>query len=243
MKIDVAVVEQPTVVQALAKVMAAVQSVGKGSMNTQQGYRFRGIDAVVNAVGPAFREHGVICLPTVEDVSYATVEVGTKRTQMRECTVRVRYVFHGPAGDSIECVTVGEAMDSGDKSTPKAMSVAYRVALLQALCIPTDEPDTDSQTYERAAVREEPVWDPHEQEVYRNQWQAEIEDAKTVAELDDVSRRVAAARKPDAEYRISPATWDHLKIAGGKRRGELNGAGVKLPEGVSANATADILPL
>lgn len=215
--------DAPTVVQALAKVMAAVQSVGKGSMNTQQGYRFRGIDAVVNAVGPAFREHGVICLPTVEDVSYATVEVGKQRTQMRECTVRVRYVFHGPAGDSIECVTVGEAMDSGDKSTPKAMSVAYRVALLQALCIPTDEQDADSHTYERAAPRQEPVWDPVEQDVYRTQWQAEIEDVKTVAELDDVSKRVSAARKPDAEERISPATWDHLKVAGAAKRAELNG--------------------
>lgn len=141
---------KPTVVEALSKVMAVVQAVGKDSTNKQQNYRFRGIDAVVNAVGPAFRQHGVICLPHVEHVEYAVVEVGQNRTRMRECTVRVRYVFHGPAGDSLECVAVGEAMDSGDKATPKAMSVAYRVALLQALCIPTDEPDADSQTYERA---------------------------------------------------------------------------------------------
>ena len=42
-------------------------------------------------------------------------------------------------------------MDVGDKGTPKAMSVAYRIVLLQMLCIPTDEPDPDSQSYERAA--------------------------------------------------------------------------------------------
>lgn len=217
--------EKPSVVEALAKVMADVQAVGKGSTNTQQGYRFRGIDAVVNAVGPAFRTHGVICLPSVENVSYAVVEVGKQRTLMRECTVRVRYVFHGPAGDSIECVTVGEAMDSGDKSTPKAMSVAYRVALLQALCIPTDEADADSTGYERApAAPPQPDWDPIYQETLRTAWQAEIEDVKTVPELDEVSRRVAAARKPEAgEDRISPSTWDHLKIAGAKRRAELNG--------------------
>ncbi|HEX5997341.1 MAG TPA: ERF family protein [Jiangellales bacterium] len=143
--------EPAKIATLLARVMADVQAVRKDDRNAAQGYNFRGIDAVVNAVGPAFRAHGVICLPTVEDVSYAVVEVGQRRTPMRECTVRVRYTFHGPAGDSLECVAIGEAMDSGDKATPKAMSVAHRVALLQALCIPTDEPDADSQSYERAS--------------------------------------------------------------------------------------------
>src|SRR5690606_12630448 len=91
---------KPTVVEALSRVMAAVQAVRKGDRNQQQGYSFRGIDAVVNAVGPALREHGVIVVPHVEDAQYSTVEVGARRTPMRECTVRVRYVFHGPAGDT-----------------------------------------------------------------------------------------------------------------------------------------------
>lgn len=143
--------EKPrTIVEALAAVMGEVQAVRKGDRNQQQGYSFRGVDAVVNAVGPALRKHGVVVVPLVEQVDYATVEVGQKRTPMRECTVRVRYVFHGPAGDTIECVSAGEAMDSGDKSTPKAMSVSYRVALLQALCIPTDEPEVDADAYQRA---------------------------------------------------------------------------------------------
>jgi hypothetical protein len=43
-------------------------------------------------------------------------------------------------------------MDSGDKAVPKAMSVAFRTALLQALALPTDEPDPDASTYERAAA-------------------------------------------------------------------------------------------
>jgi hypothetical protein len=140
---------------ALNRVMADVQGVGKDGRNTQQGYSFRGIDAVVNAVGPALRTHGVIVVPVAEDVQYATVEVGQKRTPMRECTVRVRYTFYGPDGSSIECVAFGEAMDSGDKATPKAMSVAFRVALLQALCIPTDDPDADLQAYERAPRQRE----------------------------------------------------------------------------------------
>lgn len=213
--------DKPSIVAALSAVMGEVQSVGKGSTNTQQGYRFRGIDAVVNAVGPAMRKHGVVCVPLVEDVSYNVVEVGRQRTQMRECTVRVRYVFHGPAGDSIECVAVGEAMDSGDKATPKAMSVAYRVALLQALCIPTDEPDADSQTYERSERFQQPVWDPIEQDVLRGGYEDEIEHAKTKDELAEIAGRISSAKKGGT---ISPATSDRLLKAWSARRGELNGA-------------------
>ena len=65
-------------------------------------------------------------------------------------TVKVRYTVYGPAGDTLVGVTAGESMDSGDKGTAKAMSVAFRVFLLQSLCLPTDEPDPDSEVYERS---------------------------------------------------------------------------------------------
>lgn len=150
--------EQPTVVQALASVMAEVQSVGKDGKNTQQGYNFRGIDGVVNAVGPALRKHGVVIIPTLLESNYRDIEVGKNRTLMREVTVTVRYTIHGPAGDTLEGTVVGESMDSGDKGTAKAFSVAYRTFLLQALTIPTHQPDPDEQTYERSeAIYEDPA--------------------------------------------------------------------------------------
>lgn len=142
-----------TVHEALVEVMRSVSHVAKRDQNTQQGFNFRGIDAVVNAVGPALREHGVIVLPLVEDVTTSTVEVGRNRTPMGHVAVRVRYRFVGPDGSQLDCVSVGEAMDSGDKATPKAMSVAFRTALLQALALPTDEPDPDSQVYERSPAK------------------------------------------------------------------------------------------
>ena len=141
--------EKPTIHEALSSVMGDVQSVRKGDRNTEQGYNFRGIDSVVNAVGPALRAHRVVILPRVLKVQYRDV-LTNRGKPSRECTVKVRYRFTGPAGDHLDVVTVGEAMDFGDKGTPKAMSVALRVALLQALCIPTDEPDADHATYERA---------------------------------------------------------------------------------------------
>jgi hypothetical protein len=147
--------EQPTVVQALTAVMAEVQAVGKGQRNTEQGYNFRGVDAVVNAVGPVLRKHGVVVLPMLEEANHRDV-LTSRDKKSRESTVKVRYRFYGPAGDSIDAVVPGEAMDFGDKGVAKAMSVAYRIVLLQALCIPTDEPDPDAQVYERAGSEGSP---------------------------------------------------------------------------------------
>lgn len=142
---------------ALAAVMADVGAVAKSDRNQVQGFNFRGIDAVINAVGPAFRSRGVIALPLVEDAHYEQIEVGKNRSLMRQCTLTVRWRFVGPAGDHLDAVVVAEAMDSGDKATSKAHSVAYRTALLQVLCIPTDEPDPDATTYERAPAPAPPM--------------------------------------------------------------------------------------
>lgn len=139
-----------TVVQALSAVMGDVQAVGKDSYNQAQRFNFRGIDAVVNAVGPALRRHGVLVMPSLLDMTLREITTA-KGSQMQEATVRVRYTFYGPAGDCLECDAPGSAFDSGDKAIPKAMSVAFRVALLQALCIPTDEPDVDSESHERGS--------------------------------------------------------------------------------------------
>jgi len=145
---------QPTVVEALALVMDEVQAVGKERRNTQQNYNFRGIDAVVNAVGPAFRKHGVVCVPV--SVDHQSEHYTTKNgTQMRGVTLLVGFRFYGPRGDYIEAMASGESSDSGDKATPKAHSVAYRTMLLQSLCIPTDEPDPDQESHERAPARQE----------------------------------------------------------------------------------------
>ncbi len=148
--------EKPTVHEALTAVMEDVQAVRKGDVNRQQGYSFRGIDAVVNAVGPALRKHGVIVVPVAEDLKSDTY-TSKAGAMMRNVTVRVRWVFYGPAGDSIEAVSFGEAADAGDKAVAKAHSVAYRVVLLQALCIPTDEPDPDSSAHERAVPQSHPA--------------------------------------------------------------------------------------
>lgn len=139
-----------TVYEAFSAVMGDVQGIRKGERNSQQGFNFRGIDAVLNAVGPALREHQVTIVPTAEHIEverYATAKGG----QMQGVIVRMKYTVRGPAGDTFEGSAFGQAADAGDKAVSKAQSVAYRTFLLQALTVPTDEPDPDYDVHERAA--------------------------------------------------------------------------------------------
>lgn len=207
---------KPTVVEALSAVMHDVQAVGKAQRNLQQGYVFRGIDAVVNAVGPAFRQHGIVAVPHQSEARYRDVLTNTGKPS-RECTVQVTYRFYGPAGDFIECSVPGESMDFGDKGAPKAMSVAYRIALLQALCIPTDEPEPDAQSYERGTV---PGWDP-ETQVLIDAFMDEIRMAKTAEDIAVVGKSVTAAK---TKGELPKAAYDRLAQAAATRKAELNGA-------------------
>lgn len=139
---------RPTIVEAMNAVMREIKGVSKRGRNTQQNYDFRGIDAVLNAAGPAFRDHGIVPTPILEHVEYRDVKTVTGKAA-REVTVRVRYQFRGPRNDYLEAVVPGESMSSGDTGTAKAMSVAYRIALIQVLALPTTETDPDARSYER----------------------------------------------------------------------------------------------
>ena len=139
-----------TIMQRMLAVMQDVGAVRKGEKNAAQGFNFRGIDSVVNAVAPALKKNGVLVVPVLQTVEYAQVEVGKNRTPMLQCRVIVQYVFAAEDGTTLAATVAAEALDSGDKATAKAMSVAFRTALLQALCLPTDEPDPDHDIYERA---------------------------------------------------------------------------------------------
>jgi len=139
------------IAQALSEIMKAVGGIAKKDRNQAQGFNFRGIDSVVNAVSPALQKFGVVVVPSVEEYDYQTVEIGKNRTAMGHVRVKVTYTFIGANGDTIKATVVGEAMDSGDKATAKAMSVAFRTALLQSLSLPTDEVDPDATSYERSS--------------------------------------------------------------------------------------------
>lgn len=142
-------VTPPTLVERLIAVKRDIGAVAKGERNSAQNFNFRGIDAVLNAVAGPFMKHGIMSYPSkVISVKRGTATTNSSRT-MNTVEVVMQYAFTD-GNDTLYFEAPGESFDSGDKATPKAMSVAYRTALLQALTLPTDEPDPDSESYEAA---------------------------------------------------------------------------------------------
>jgi hypothetical protein len=139
------------VYQAINKVQAdiAKEGIGKDRKNEQQGYKFRGIDDVYNALAPMLARHGLCILPRV--TSREVVErTNAKGTALFYVTVGAEFDFVcAEDGSKHTVVTYGEAMDSGDKATNKAMSAAYKYACMQAFSIPTEgDNDADATTHE-----------------------------------------------------------------------------------------------
>lgn len=136
--------------EAITEVMGDVRAVGKDSVNQQQRFNFRGVDATVNALSPAMRKHGVTVRPSaILHQEYERFESKSK-AQGIACRMVVEFTFTGPEGDSVTSVVAAEANDYGDKATPKCMSVAFRTCLLQTFALPTQETDPDAETYDRA---------------------------------------------------------------------------------------------
>jgi hypothetical protein len=142
------------VYQAINAVAAALskEGIAKDRNNQAQGFKFRGIDDVLNALSPLLARHGLCILPRC--VERVCVErTNTKGTALFYVTVRAEFDFVSSEDGSKHTVAMyGEAMDSGDKATNKAMSAAYKYAAIQAFSIPTEgDNDADATTHEVAA--------------------------------------------------------------------------------------------
>ena len=132
--------------EAISKCMEEIGAVGKDAVNKQQGFKYRGIDAVMNAINPALVKNHVFIVPEVLE-QQRQERTTNKGTVLIYSICRIRYTFFAEDGSSIEAVTVGEGMDSGDKATNKAMAIAFKYACFQVFCIPTEEmkdPDADT---------------------------------------------------------------------------------------------------
>ena len=143
--------------KALAAVNKSIKAIGKDRTNQQQGFKFRGIDDVMNELHSLFAANEVIILQTINsiDVTERTNQRGTVIFSVR---INITYHFTHSDGSMADVTVTGEAMDSGDKATTKALSIALKYALLQMFLIPTeDEKDPDAQTHEVKAQLPKPV--------------------------------------------------------------------------------------
>lgn len=146
--------ETPKVYAAIAKVMADIgrDGITKSRKNTQQGYNFRGIDDVFNALSTPLSRAGLVILPRVlkREVTEKTTKSGGALFYV---VLDVEFDFVAAEdGSKHTAAVVGEAMDSADKATNKAMSAAYKYVCMQTFCIPTEgDNDADGTTHEVAA--------------------------------------------------------------------------------------------
>lgn len=129
---------------ALAKVMSQVGAVTKARRNESQKYQFRGIDDVVAHVQQVMADNGVVCIPRVIERERELLD-SKSGGKMASVRLLVEHTFFAKDGSSVVCTTLGEAMDSGDKASNKAMSAALKYCLTEALLIPTYEVDRDTE--------------------------------------------------------------------------------------------------
>lgn len=160
---DILDLKPPHVYAAIAEVMGELAKVGigKNNKNTQQNYKFRGIDDVYNALAPLLSKAKLLVLPRV--LNRTVTERETKNGGVLFYVVLdVEFDFVSATDGSKHTVRmIGEAMDSGDKASNKAMSAAYKYACMEAFCIPTEgDNDADGTTHEVTSKPGVTVVDP-----------------------------------------------------------------------------------
>lgn len=120
----------------------AEKGIAKNNRNEQQGFAFRGIDDVLNRMSKELVDANLVIIPRVisRDVSE---RVNSRGNPLFYVVLTVEYTITSSLdGSSVQCVVVGEAMDSGDKATNKALSIAYKYMAFQLFSIPiADDPD------------------------------------------------------------------------------------------------------
>ena len=150
----------PAVYSAINAVTSELSKTGisKNNKNTQQGYKFRGIDDVLNALSSLLSEKKLSVLPRV--LSRSVTERETRNGgALFYVVLDVEYDLVSSVDGSKHTIRVcGEAMDSGDKATNKALSAAYKYACIQTFCIPTEgDNDADATTHDVKHTKADPL--------------------------------------------------------------------------------------
>lgn len=158
----------PYVYQAIANVTGDLAKVGisKDSTNSAQGFKFRSIDAFYNALAPLLAKHGLVIIPRV--ISRAVTERQTNKGGILFSVVLdIEYDFVAAKDGSIHTARFcGEASDSGDKGTNKALSAGYKYCVMEAFCVPVKghiddaDADTPDPVVRGSPFPEDPNWPP-----------------------------------------------------------------------------------
>lgn len=170
----------------MGEAMRRISAISKDSVNQTQGFKYRGIDAVMNALYPVMSDLGLFIVPEVleqtreERTSVKTYNNTEKKTTLLYSILKIKYTMYAPDGSNVSCVVIGEGMDSGDKASNKALSVGLKYACFQMFMIPTEEMiDPDYESYEVEPKKKPAAPKQVEQE------KAEVKTAPTLPKQDN----------------------------------------------------------
>ena len=136
----------PLIFGRIAAIMAEVPAIAKTETNKDQGFKFRGIEKIYNSLHDLMTRHCVFTTSEVLDIQ-RNEWLSKSGGKLIEFALRVRWTFWASDGSCVHSETMGQAMDSADKASNKAMTMSHKTALLQIFMIPTvDTPDADANT-------------------------------------------------------------------------------------------------
>lgn len=131
-----------------AKILAVMKDVEylKKDDEVKAGYSsYKAIteEKVTSAVGDSMRRHGLVIFPINIEERREDMEVertSGKTALDRLTTVRITYkIADVETGEAETLMSVGTGIDTQDKGVGKAMTYAYKYALLRTFAIPTGE--------------------------------------------------------------------------------------------------------
>jgi len=222
----------PQVYKAITAIAAELSGAGipKRHRNDRDDYRYRSIDDVLNRLSPLLARHKLCVLPRVLERS-STDRVGDGDLLLVGVTLKVAFELVSSADGSSHTVEAfGEALDASDKATAKAMSSAYKHAMLQAFCVPVaqvDDADASSHRLKRGRTHQrEPVegW---------AMWTSGIIDITESCVSTEAFDRLQDRQRPllKALSREEPELYAQIGAAFARRTAELNGEGCAIPLG------------
>ena len=202
--------------ESINKVMDEIGAIGKNTKNAQQGFMYRGIDAVMNALNPALVKYKIFVVPEVLEQTREE-RMSAKNNTLLYSIIKVKYTFYAEDGSSVSAVVIGEGMDSGDKATNKAMSIAFKYACFQVFCIPTEEMvDPDAECHEVKAK----TIDATKQRSVENK---ATELGIPIEYVLKCCRLTALSDMTVEQFSTLQSKWDTIKASAEKKKEEANG--------------------
>ena len=207
-----ATLQNPKIYAAIAGVISDCGFVSKDKVNKQQGFKYRSVDDVFNALHPALAKNKVFIVPTILERKEEVIGQTAKGAKIIKVVCKIKFTFYGEDGSSFCSIIYGEGMDMGDKATNKAMAIAYKYVCFQVFCIPTEE------TKKTKGQKKEPETEQNAKKAEVNSNSdvridaAMLQTIRAEQKRTGVADRVILSRKSIKAKKIEEMTVEEFKI-------------------------------